>query len=145
MKTKLVITFILLIILSSCSKKLYKEYSFKQKDVRELKFYFINDTLGSFKVKYLCSNVLIDIEQKFIYKETSEGIFSFKGIGKQKSDSFIYVPLEKLNNCVKSKQSISIEKIPLIIDEEIVIYKKSLFWQKVENGKVISALLFKAR
>ena len=145
MRKKLVILFSLSIIVCSCSKALYKEYSFKQKGVRELNFYFINDTLGCFKVKYLCTDTLINIEQKFIYKKTSDNKISIKGIEKQNIEPFIYVPLKKLNACIKSNKSISIEKIPTVNEEEILIYKRKLFWQKVDNNKVVSAFIFKVK
>lgn len=144
MKLKLIL-FSLVFCFCSCNKNLYKIYSFKQKDVRDFNFNFINDTLGSFDVKYLCSDTLKKIEQKFTYKKISDGIFSVKGIlNKKKYEPFIYVSVEDLKNCVETKESISIKKIPVIMDEEIVIYKKKLFWQKIDNGVVVSSLLFTA-
>lgn len=145
MKPKFVMLFSMLIIFCSCNKGLYKEYSFKQKGIRELSFYFINDTLGSFKVKYSCTDPLISIEQKFTYKKTSDNIISIKGIENQNIEPFISVPLEKLNTCFKSNESIGLERIPVVNEEEILIYKKKLFWQKIDNEKIISAFTFKAK
>lgn len=145
MRAKNVILFSLLIIFCSCSKGLYKEYSFKQKGVRELNFYFINDTLGSFKVKYLCTDTVINIEQKFTYKKILDNKFFIKGITNQNIDPFIRVPIEKLNTCIKSNKTIGIERIPVIKEEEILIYKRKLFWQKIDKEKIISAFTFKAK
>lgn len=145
MKKKLVMLFCLSIMISSCSNSLYKEYSFKQKGVRELNIYFINDTLGNFKVNYVCSDKVITIEQYFIYKKTSGGKFIVYGTDNQNHDLFINIPTEKLLNCNNSKTFFGIERVPVIKEEEILIYRNKLFWQKIDNNKIISAFTFKAK
>lgn len=145
MKKKLIFLISVFSVLSSCNSSLYKEYSFEQKNVRNLNFYFLNDTLGTFNVKYLCADTIKTIEQKFVYKKISNGIFSVKGIENQKNEPFIYVSQENLINCVKSRQSIGLEKIPVLRDEKILIYKKKLFWQKIHNQKAVSKITFTAK
>ncbi|WP_313255474.1 hypothetical protein [Empedobacter sp.] len=142
---KAIILFALLVILSNCSTRSYKEYSFKEKRIRELRFRFLNDSLGSFNVKYLCSNPVINIEQKFKYTKLSDNKILIENIEAKNKNVFIYIPLTELSTCINSNKYVGIERIPIINKEEILIYKKSLFWQKINNEKIISAFTFKSK
>lgn len=141
MKTRLIMFFSLSIFICSCNKNLYKEYSFREKGIRKLSFYFINDTLGYFEVKYLCSNQSVNIQQKFVYKKINENQISIKGI-ESHAQPLIYVPIEKLSNCFEFNDTNNIERIPVIKDENITIYKRKIYWQKIEKEKVVSAYTF---
>ena len=144
MKAKLIILFSLSILICSCNKSLYKEYTFKEKGIRKLSFYFVNDTLGYFEVRYVCSNQLVNIQQKFVYKKITESQIHIKGM-ENKIEPFIYVPIEKLNNCLELNKTNNFERIPVINEEEITIYKRKIFWQKIDKGKIVRAYTFKSK
>lgn len=101
--------------------------------------------MGKFTVKYLCTDTLINIEQKFTYKRISENRIYIKNIISQGDEPFIIVPLKKLNSCIKLNKFSAIQRIPVIKEEEITIYKKKLFWQKIDNSKIVTAFIFIAK
>lgn len=144
MKNKTIILFILLLTLQSCKLRLYPDYTLKQQESRELIFHFSGNNSGSFEVKYLCANTAIKIEQKFTYKKISKDKILIKGIENRK-ETFIYIPSEYMNKCNNSDKDLYLNRIPVIDTEEILIYNHSLFWQKIQNKKIISAFTLTAK
>lgn len=142
---KLIILFSIAIVFVSCNQNIYNKFTFKEKGVRELNFYFINDTLGTFQVNYLCTEDVVSFKQKFTHRKISDNKISIRGIDKNSSKPFTYVPLEKLNNCTQLNEFSNMEKIPIINNEVLFVHKRKLYWQKIKNEKIVSAYLFKGK
>ncbi len=141
MNIKSIIFFSLLSILQNCTAKqpLHDKYSLEQNGIRKLDIKFVTNTMGVFEVKYNCSDTL-KFKQEFKYKRISKNIIMITGIKKQNQDRFFYLSQNDKNSCPKSKEYLY--KIPLIGEEKVLMYQNKLFWQKIQNKKIISAFTF---
>lgn len=142
MKIKNIILLCSFFIFQMCTvvKPIHKIYSLEQYGIRKLDINFVTGTEGVFEVKYNCTDTIISFKQDFKYKQISKNKIMVIGTKKLDQEIFFYLPPKVCKICSISNSYLY--KIPLITEEEILINHNSLFWQKIQNKKIVSAFTF---